>query len=58
MINHSCRPNAEISYKSNNNVLTIVALEEIKPNQEVLISYLDECELGRSRHSRQKALRF
>ena len=57
MINHSCKPNAEIQFKDNSHELTIVALEEIQPNQEVCISYIDDCELSRSRHSRQKSLR-
>ena len=57
MINHSCRPNAEITFKTNNNQITIVALNEIQPNKEILISYLDECQLASSRHSRRKELR-
>jgi len=57
MINHSCRPNAEIKFQTNNNVLTLVALRDIKPGEEIFISYLDECELARSRHSRQKLLK-
>ena len=58
MINHSCKPNAQIAFNHNNHLLSIVALEDLSPGEEVLISYLDECELSRSRHSRQKALRF
>lgn len=57
MINHSCEPNAEIKFKDNNTTLTLVALKEIKVGEEVYISYLDECELSRSRHSRQKVLK-
>ncbi|CAF0828134.1 unnamed protein product [Brachionus calyciflorus] len=57
MINHSCKPNAEISFRNNNFELSIVALEDIQMGQEVLISYLDECELNSSRHTRQKMLR-
>jgi hypothetical protein len=57
MINHSCRPNAEITFKNNTNQITIVALEDIQSNQEILISYLDECQLASSRHSRRKELK-
>lgn len=57
MINHSCSPNAEIKFKYNNNELSIVALQDLQPGQEVLISYLDECAIRCSRHSRQKMLR-
>lgn len=58
MANHSCIPNSEIEYKNNNNILSIVALNDIKPGQEVTISYLDECDLRRTRHSRQKILKY
>lgn len=56
MINHSCRPNAQIVFQKNNNELSIVALEELAPGTEVLISYLDDCGLACSRHTRQKIL--
>jgi SET and MYND domain-containing protein 5 len=56
MSNHSCEPNAEIKFKNNNNILTMVALTDINQNDEITISYLDECDLLRSRHSRQKIL--
>eukprot|EP00057_Strongylocentrotus_purpuratus_P011350 XP_011665824.1 PREDICTED: SET and MYND domain-containing protein 5 isoform X1 [Strongylocentrotus purpuratus] len=55
--NHSCVPNAEISFLHNNSTLSLVALTDITEGQEVLISYLDECCKERSRHSRQKELR-
>lgn len=55
-INHSCNPNAEIRFPFSNNVLQVVALREIGLNEEITISYLDECHLDRSRHSRQKYL--
>lgn len=55
-INHSCNPNAEIRFPFSNNILQVVALRDINPGEEVCISYLDECELNRSRHSRQKYL--
>lgn len=55
-INHSCSPNAEIRFPYSNNILQVVALRNIKVNEEICISYLDECQLNRSRHSRQKYL--
>ncbi|CRL05548.1 CLUMA_CG018232, isoform A [Clunio marinus] len=55
-INHSCKPNAEIRFPFSNSKLQVVALREIKPDEEICISYLDECQLDRSRYSRQKYL--
>jgi len=55
--NHSCIPNAQISFPYNNSVLRFTATRDIPAHQEVFISYLDECMMGRSRHSRQKYLR-
>lgn len=55
-INHSCKPNVEIRFPFSNNVLQVVALRDIAEGEEICISYLDECELNRSRHSRQKYL--
>lgn len=55
--NHSCLPNAEITFPYNNNVMAVVAKEKIPSGQEICISYLSECDLSRSRHSRQKILK-
>ncbi|XP_066150687.1 histone-lysine N-trimethyltransferase SMYD5 [Euwallacea fornicatus] len=55
--NHSCDPNAEIQFLHNNFKLSLVALRDIEPNEEICISYLGDCELSRSRHSRQKLLK-
>lgn len=55
-INHSCRPNAEITFPHSNHTLAVVAENVINVGDEILISYLDECNLNRSRHSRQKVL--
>ena len=55
-INHSCSPNAEIRFPYSNNILQVVALRDINVDEEICISYLDECQLNRSRHSRQKHL--
>lgn len=55
--NHSCVPNAEPTYLHNNSRLSLVALRDISAGEEICISYLDDCALERSRHSRQKELK-
>ncbi|XP_055550586.1 histone-lysine N-trimethyltransferase SMYD5 [Wyeomyia smithii] len=55
-INHSCVPNAECRFPYSNHHLQLTAICNIEPGQEICISYLDECALERSRHSRQKIL--
>lgn len=55
-INHSCSPNAEIRFPHSNHILQVVALKPINKDEEICISYLDECVLERSRYSRQKYL--
>ncbi|XP_062619027.1 histone-lysine N-trimethyltransferase SMYD5-like [Saccostrea cucullata] len=55
--NHSCQPNAEITFPYNNNIMSVVAKERITSGQEICIGYLSECDLSRSRHSRQKILK-
>lgn len=54
--NHSCIPNAEPSFLQNNHRLSLVSLKDIQEGEEIFISYLDECMLERSRHSRRKEL--
>ncbi|CAH0552889.1 unnamed protein product [Brassicogethes aeneus] len=54
--NHCCIPNAEPTFLHNNHRLSLIALKDIEPNEEICISYLDECTLERSRHSRRKEL--
>ncbi|KAB0796753.1 hypothetical protein PPYR_10814 [Photinus pyralis] len=54
--NHSCVPNAEPTYLHNNSRLSLVSLRDIEAGEEITISYLDECNLQRSRHSRHKVL--
>lgn len=56
-VNHSCEPNAKISFPFGNSTLQLVATRDILPGEEICISYLDECVLERSRYSRQKILR-
>lgn len=55
--NHSCNPNAEPTYLHNNSRLSLVALKNIDADEEICISYLDDCMLERSRYSRQKELK-
>lgn len=55
-VNHSCVPNAVVEFPYSNNILVLKAIRDIHPEEEICISYLDECCLERSRHSRQKAL--
>ncbi|CAG08321.1 unnamed protein product [Tetraodon nigroviridis] len=55
--NHSCIPNAEVSFPNNNFLLQLSALSDISPGEEICISYLDCCQRERSRHSRHKILR-
>ncbi|CAK1585579.1 unnamed protein product [Parnassius mnemosyne] len=54
--NHSCDPNAESSFPYGNHRIQLKAIKQIMPGDEICISYLDECSLQRSRHSRQKEL--
>ncbi|KAK3919604.1 SET and MYND domain-containing protein 5 [Frankliniella fusca] len=55
--NHSCIPNAEPSFPYSDFRLVMTATRNIQPGDEITISYLDECTLERSRHSRLKMLR-
>ncbi|XP_076469749.1 protein-lysine N-trimethyltransferase SMYD5-like [Babylonia areolata] len=54
--NHSCRPNAEVSFLDKDHTLTLTALTDIQPGEEICISYLGPCYLERGRYSRQKEL--
>lgn len=56
--NHSCIPNAQASFPYSNHVVKLIAIQDIQPGEEICISYLDECFLERSRHSRQKVFIF
>ncbi|XP_049279125.1 histone-lysine N-trimethyltransferase SMYD5 [Anopheles funestus] len=56
-INHSCAPNAETVFPNSNHVLALRATSDIQPGEEICISYLDECNAQRSRHTRQKILK-
>ncbi|XP_056646158.1 histone-lysine N-trimethyltransferase SMYD5 [Diorhabda sublineata] len=54
--NHSCDPNAVVKFMNNNHRLSLVALKDIEEGEEICISYLDDCVLTKSRHSRCKEL--
>merc|ERR1719510_1719707 len=56
-INHSCAPNAIVQFPFNNHELVVNAAKDISAGEEILIAYIDECQLERSRHSRTKVLR-
>ncbi|CAH1398454.1 unnamed protein product [Nezara viridula] len=56
-INHSCLPNASSTFPYGDYTLALVAKTAISAGEEICISYLDECELERSKHSRNKHLR-
>jgi len=55
--NHSCLANAEVTFPYNNSTLVLVAVQDIMPDEEICICYLDCCHRDRSRHSRRKILR-
>ena len=49
-------PNSAVVFPFNNHELVVNARRNILAGEEILISYLDECECLRSRHSRNKEL--
>lgn len=55
--NHSCEPNAEVTFPYNNSTLVLKALHTIQRGEEIVICYLEECHRERSRHTRQRLLR-
>ncbi|KAK8753657.1 hypothetical protein OTU49_000996 [Cherax quadricarinatus] len=55
--NHSCDPNAMPTFPYNNFHLVMTAVKDISAGDEICVSYLDECNLSRSRHSRITILR-
>lgn len=55
--NHSCTPNAQPTFPYSNFELAMCALEDIAPGEEICVSYLEECVLDRSRHTRHRILR-
>lgn len=56
-INHSCEPNAIVDFPFNNHQLVVNSKRDISAGEEILISYLDVCDLNRGRYSRNKMLR-
>ena len=55
--NHSCTPNAMPGFPCDNFDLVMSATQDIAAGEQICVSYLDECALERSRHSRNKILR-
>uniref|UniRef100_H2ZB99 SET domain-containing protein n=1 Tax=Ciona savignyi TaxID=51511 RepID=H2ZB99_CIOSA len=55
--NHSCDPNAEVSYLYNNHRLTLKATKDLNQDEEITISYLSECLQSRGKITRQEFLR-
>ncbi|EZA59880.1 hypothetical protein DMN91_001430 [Ooceraea biroi] len=56
-VNHSCAPNAIVEFPYSNYALVLRARRDILIGEEICISYLDDCNMASSRHTRQKALR-
>lgn len=54
--NHSCDPNAKAHFLNNDFKLSMIAQRDIACGEEILVSYLDDCTLIRSKHTRQKIL--
>ena len=46
-----------MTFPRNNDSLALVATRDIEAGEEICISYLEECQRTRSRHSRQKQLK-
>uniref|UniRef100_A0A1B6F9J3 Protein-lysine N-trimethyltransferase SMYD5 n=1 Tax=Cuerna arida TaxID=1464854 RepID=A0A1B6F9J3_9HEMI len=57
LVNHSCLPNAAPHFPHSDHTLSLRAERVIQPNEEITISYLEECLLAHSRHTRHKVLR-
>ena len=55
--NHSCEPNSMSTFPFSNHTVVLVATKDLVEGEEIFISYLDECALTRSRHSRRKFLK-
>lgn len=56
-INHSCNPNTTVAFPYSNSTLSLIASRHIAAGEEICVSYLDVCNLHRSRHSRRIILR-
>ena len=55
LLNHSCQPNAVVEFPFNSHELVVNARTRIAPGEQIVISYLDEVDVERSRHSRYMA---
>merc|ERR1711860_450407 len=56
LCNHSCVPNAEVSFPFNNHAMVLNATKTIDEGDQIFISYLDECERRRSKAYRMEKL--
>lgn len=54
--NHSCEPNVRAHFLHNSSRLSMRAERDIVQGEELLVSYLEDCTLDSSRHTRQKIL--
>ncbi|KAI1483512.1 SET domain-containing protein [Daldinia eschscholtzii] len=52
-VNHACRPNSYIRFTPSTLAVSVVALRDIKPGEEITITYVP---LGNTRDERQEAL--
>jgi len=53
---HSCSPNAEVSFPHNDHTLVLTALHPIQQGEEILVSFLEDCQLLRGRATRKRLL--
>ncbi|OTB00691.1 hypothetical protein M426DRAFT_267234 [Hypoxylon sp. CI-4A] len=53
-INHACRPNAFIRFTPTSYAVSVIALRDIEPGEEISITYVP---LGKTREERQEALK-
>lgn len=56
LINHSCTPNTECSWSPSSETLQVVALRDIKQEEEIFISYLSDEDLGEDVGDRRRYL--
>ncbi|KAL1123009.1 hypothetical protein AAG570_003333 [Ranatra chinensis] len=56
-VNHDCDPSADVTFPHSDYTLALVARRKIAPGEEITTSYLDDCIMDRSRHTRNKALK-
>lgn len=55
-LNHSCDSNAEVFFPNNSSKLAVRAKEDIGVGEEICISYINECLVGKGFRTRQRYL--